>query len=57
MQSKQLVKLIMMVGIVNPSQNLLMDFLFNLIDKLDHPAGRTSAQGLDLMISLSTRVI
>ena len=45
MQSKHLVKLIMMVGIVNPRQNLPVDFLFDLNDKLDLPAGRTSAQG------------
>ena len=46
-----------MVDIVNPRQNSPVDFLFDLIDKFDHPAGRTSTQGPDLTISLSTRVI
>ena len=54
MQSKHSVKLVMMVDIVNPRQNSPVDFLFDLIDKFDHPAGRTSAQGPDLTISLST---
>ena len=46
-----------MVGIVNPRQNSPVDFLFVLIDKLDHPAGKTIAQGPDLTISFSTRII
>ena len=57
MQSKHLVKLVMMAGIVNPRQNSPVDFLFDSIDKFDHPAGGTSAQGPDLTSSLSTRAI
>ena len=43
-----LVKLIMMADIVNPHQNSPVDFLFDLIDKFDHPAGRTNALWPDL---------
>ena len=47
MQSKHLIKLIMMVGIVNSHQNSPVDFFLGLVDKFDHPTGRTIAQGLD----------
>ena len=47
MQSKHLIKLIMMVGIVNSRQNSPPDLLIGLIDKFDHPTGRTDIQGLD----------
>ena len=38
MQSKHLIKLIMMAGIVNSRQNSPLDFLFGLVDKFDHPS-------------------
>ena len=47
MQSKHLIKLTMMVGIVNSRQNSPPDLLIGLIDKFDHPTGRTDIQGLD----------
>mgnify|MGYP007048376913 CR=1 FL=1 len=47
MQSKHLIKLIMMVGIVNSRQDSPPDFLIGLIDKFDHPTGRIDIQGLD----------
>ena len=47
MQSKHLIKLIMMVGIVNSRQDSPPDFLIGLIDKFDHPTGRINIQGLD----------
>ena len=43
MQSKHLIGMIMMVGMVNS----LPDFLIGLIDKFDHPTGRIDIQGLD----------
>ena len=40
MQSKHLIGMIMMVGMVNS----LPDFLIGLIDKFDHPPGGTNIQ-------------
>ena len=37
----------MAVGIVNSRQVSPVDFFFGLVDKFDHPTGRTIAQGLD----------
>ena len=36
-----------MVGIVNFRQISPVDFFLGLIDKFDHPTGKTIAQGLD----------
>ena len=37
----------MAVGIVNSRQISPVDFFLGLVDKFDHPTGRTIAQGLD----------
>ena len=37
----------MAVGIINSRQISLVDFFLGLVDKFDHPTGRTIAQGLD----------
>ena len=47
----------MMVGIVNSRQNSPVDFFLGLVDKFDHPTGRTNAQGWDFDNSLSTKII
>ena len=47
MQSKHLIGLIMIVGIVNFCHNSPPDFLIGLVDKFDHPTGRIDIQGLD----------
>ena len=45
----------MAVGIVNSRQVSPVDFFLGLVDKFDHPTGRTAAQGLDLTILLSIK--
>ena len=37
----------MAVGIINSRQVSPVDFFLGLVDKFDHPTGRTIAQGLD----------
>ena len=43
--------------IVNFRQVSPVNSFFGLVDKFDHPTGRTTAQGLDFDDSLSTKII
>ena len=44
MRSKHLIKLVIMTGIIISRQNSPVDFFFGLVDKFDHPPGRTNIQ-------------